>query len=116
MSTNKGYDPVPRVCDSLAGVHVTRVTAGGGTKSCVLCTTDQGIYAFGDKDFGKLGLGKLSGGPVLLPHKVEGLAGKIVTNIAVSEVHSVVCDSNGDVFTFGQSGNKLGYDSPGHQR
>ena len=104
------------MCDALAGAHVTQVTIGGGTRSYMLCTTNQGVYTFGDKDFGKLGLGKLSGVSVLLPQKVVGIDGKSVTDVALSEVHSVVCNSNGDVFTFGKGGDMLGYSGPGHQR
>ena len=115
-TVSKRYDPVPRVCDALEGAHVTRVTIGGGIRSYVLCTTDQGVYTFGDKDFGKLGLGNLSGESPLLPQKVAGLDGKSVTDVALSEVHSVVCNTNGDVFTFGKGGDMLGYSGPGHQR
>lgn len=58
------------------------------------------VWAFGDGDYGKLGIGNSTSRPA--PTKVEGLSGHCVKKIGCGTQFSVVLTRDGKVFTWGQ--------------
>ncbi|KAK3583560.1 hypothetical protein CHS0354_026149 [Potamilus streckersoni] len=87
-----------------------RVTALDGQQigyvSCALnhtlCVSADGntIWAFGDGDYGKLGLGNTTG--KLVPTRIEDLQGFGVKKVASGAQFSVALTKDGRVFTWGQ--------------
>lgn len=67
-----------------------------------LCMSADGgiVWAFGDGDYGKLGLGNSS--PKSVPTKVELLKDFIIKKIACGTQFSVALTTDGHVYTWGQ--------------
>ena len=58
------------------------------------------VWAFGDGDYGKLGLGNMT--PKFLPTKVEALSGVGVRKLGCGTQFSVALAKDGRVYTWGQ--------------
>jgi E3 ubiquitin-protein ligase HERC1 len=74
-----------------------------GLNHTVCVSTDgQSVWAFGDGDYGKLGLGNSTAKST--PAKVEGLSGIGVKKVACGTQFTVALTRDGRVFTWGQGG------------
>lgn len=65
-----------------------------------MSTDGNMVWAFGDGDYGKLGLGSSTAKPS--PQLVEALSGLETKNVYCGTQFSVVLTKDGRVFTFGQ--------------
>lgn len=67
-----------------------------------LCLSSDGstIWAFGDGDYGKLGLGNSSG--KLIPTKIEALHGQNMKKVVCGAQFSMALRKDGRLFTWGQ--------------
>ena len=94
-----GQEPesVPRLVLGLVGTKVVGVAAG--STHTVVCTSEGQLYTFGHGDAGRLGHGGEE--DELVPRLVEGLVGTKVVGVAAGSSHTVVCTSDGQLYTFG---------------
>ena len=65
----------------------------------MICTAEGRVLAFGYGCDGQLGHG--GNAPEMVPRMVEGLVGVQVTQVAAGGSHTVICTSEGRVWTFG---------------
>ncbi|XP_059169765.1 probable E3 ubiquitin-protein ligase HERC1 isoform X3 [Physella acuta] len=90
---------VPERVMSLEAFQIGMVACGLNHTLCM--SADGGIvWAFGDGDYGKLGLGNSS--PKSVPTKVELLKDFIIKKIACGTQFSVALTTDGHVYTWGQ--------------
>ncbi|RLG04369.1 MAG: hypothetical protein DRN68_09895, partial [Thaumarchaeota archaeon] len=82
------------------GLPNTIVTIAAGDAHSLVLSKNGDIYAFGNNDYGQLGLGLFPG--VCPPTKIEGIPAPAVA-IAAGCNHSLVLLENGDVYGFGSN-------------
>ncbi len=94
------HEMVPRMVEGLVGVKVAQVAAGGS--HTVICTTEGRVWTFGDGGHGQLGHGVDADEMVQASNgfNQEGLVG-VVAQVATGNRHTVICTSEGRVWTFG---------------
>eukprot|EP00903_Cladosiphon_okamuranus_P017449 g16073.t1 len=88
----------PRRIETLANLHVTRVSASKHHSAAV--TRCGRLYTWGHGKSGRLGHGHE--GTCMLPTRVEGLAHQTVTEVATAESHTAALTSSGAVYTWGR--------------
>lgn len=94
---------VPRTVKALVGRKVVRVAASD--QHTVVCTSEGETYTFGWGLFGRLGHGERTSGNYTLnvPRLVQALVGRMVVAVAACSAHTLVCTSEGALYTFGMS-------------
>nr|XP_014345328.1 PREDICTED: probable E3 ubiquitin-protein ligase HERC1 [Latimeria chalumnae] len=90
---------LPERVTALDGHHVGQV-ACGLNHTLVVSSDGMTVWAFGDGDYGKLGIGSCS--IRSYPQKVELLCCKAVKKVACGAQFSVALTKDGQVYTFGQ--------------
>lgn len=105
--TIDGQQALPKMIDALASTKIVGISAGE-FHSLAVCA-EGGLYSFGCRDNGKLGLGIDDRG-VSLPNKVTTLNNEKVVAVAAGAQHSIVITDDGKVFSFGiGNNNRLGH-------
>ncbi|KAF6250550.1 hypothetical protein COO60DRAFT_1465227 [Scenedesmus sp. NREL 46B-D3] len=78
--------------------------AAGGWHSMALSADGQGqIYVWGRGEYGRLGIADRTGSSKLRPHKVRGLEGHSVVQVAAGGTHSLAVTSSGRMFIWGRA-------------
>ncbi|CAN9504281.1 unnamed protein product [Ophioblennius macclurei] len=90
---------LPERVAALEGYHVRQVSCGLN-HTLVLSLDGMVVWAFGDGDYGKLGIG--SSTAKYYPQKVEQLCNKGIKKVCCGTQFSVALASDGHVYTFGQ--------------
>ncbi|XP_051773057.1 probable E3 ubiquitin-protein ligase HERC1 isoform X4 [Ctenopharyngodon idella] len=90
---------VPERVTALDGCHIGQVSCGIN-HTLVLSSDGLTVWAFGDGDYGKLGIGPCT--VKCYPQKVEALCNKGVKKVGCGTHFSVVLAKDGHVYTFGQ--------------
>ncbi|XP_050948731.1 probable E3 ubiquitin-protein ligase HERC1 isoform X3 [Labeo rohita] len=90
---------IPERVTALDGYHIGQVSCGIN-HTLVLSSDGLTVWAFGDGDYGKLGIGPCT--VKCYPQKVEVLCNKGVKKVGCGTHFSVVLAKDGHVFTFGQ--------------
>ncbi|XP_034753665.1 probable E3 ubiquitin-protein ligase HERC1 isoform X10 [Etheostoma cragini] len=96
---NTSNKKLPEKVTALEGHHVGQV-ACGLNHTLVVSADGMMIWAFGDGDYGKLGLGNSTAKSS--PQKVDVLCGVGIKKVACGTQFSVALTKDGKVFTFGQ--------------
>ena len=91
------HEMVPRMVESVVGVKVAHVAAGGS--HTVICTAEGRVWTFGVGGHGQLGHGGHTN--EMVPRMVEGLVGVKVAQVTAGGFHTVICTAEGRVWTFG---------------
>ena len=68
----------------------------------MICTAEGRVLAFGDGSHGQLG--HSGDGNGMVPRMVQGLVGVKVAQVAAGDRHTVICTTEGRVWTFGYGG------------
>ncbi|XP_078055944.1 putative E3 ubiquitin-protein ligase HERC1 [Mustelus asterias] len=89
----------PRQIEALQGEEVVQV-ACGLNHTLAVSTDGMMVWAFGDGDYGKLGLGNSTAKSS--PQKVDVLCGIGIKKVACGTQFSVALTKDGHVYTFGQ--------------
>ncbi|TUG88269.1 putative E3 ubiquitin-protein ligase HERC1 [Bagarius yarrelli] len=89
----------PRQIEALQGEEVVQV-ACGLNHTLVVSSDGSTVWAFGDGDYGKLGLGNSTAKSS--PQKVDVLCGIGIKKVACGTQFSVALTKDGNVYTFGQ--------------
>ncbi|TRY98659.1 hypothetical protein DNTS_005902 [Danionella cerebrum] len=90
---------LPERVTALDGFHIAQVSCGIN-HTLVLSSDGQNVWAFGDGDYGKLGIGPCT--VKCYPQKVEALCNKGIKRVGCGTHFSVVLAKDGHVYTFGQ--------------
>ncbi|XP_026052426.1 probable E3 ubiquitin-protein ligase HERC1 isoform X3 [Carassius auratus] len=90
---------VPERVTALDGYHIGQVSCGIN-HTLVLSSDGLSVWAFGDGDYGKLGIGPCT--VKCYPQKVEALCNKGIKKVGCGTHFSVVLAKDGHVYTFGQ--------------
>ncbi|XP_016106101.1 probable E3 ubiquitin-protein ligase HERC1 [Sinocyclocheilus grahami] len=90
---------VPERVTALDGYHIGQVSCGIN-HTLVLSSDGLSMWAFGDGDYGKLGIGPCT--VKCYPQKVEALCNKGIKKVGCGTHFSVVLAKDGHVYTFGQ--------------
>ncbi|KAL1253293.1 hypothetical protein QQF64_017986 [Cirrhinus molitorella] len=90
---------IPERVTALDGYHIGQVSCGIN-HTLVLSSDGLTVWAFGDGDYGKLGIGPCT--VKCYPQKVEVLCNKGVKKVGCGTHFSVVLGKDGHVYTFGQ--------------
>ncbi|XP_069137757.1 probable E3 ubiquitin-protein ligase HERC1 isoform X1 [Argopecten irradians] len=90
---------IPHRVTALDGYQIGFVACGLNHTLCV-SVDGANVWAFGDGDYGKLGLGNTTGKH--LPTKIEALQGQTIKKVACGAQFSVALSKDGRVFTWGQ--------------
>ncbi|KAI4299662.1 hypothetical protein L6164_033097 [Bauhinia variegata] len=89
----------PKIVESLNGIHIKGV-ACGENHTCAL--TDSGeVYTWGDDGCGAGLVAERTQRSRWIPHKLSGLDGISILNIACGEWHTAIVSSCGRLFTYG---------------
>uniref|UniRef100_A0A3B4EYC5 HECT-type E3 ubiquitin transferase n=1 Tax=Pundamilia nyererei TaxID=303518 RepID=A0A3B4EYC5_9CICH len=96
---NTSNKKLPEKVTALEGYHVGQV-ACGLNHTLVVSADGMMVWAFGDGDYGKLGLGNSTAKSS--PQKVDVLCGIGIKKVACGTQFSVALTKDGKVFTFGQ--------------
>uniref|UniRef100_A0A3Q2W7X5 HECT-type E3 ubiquitin transferase n=1 Tax=Haplochromis burtoni TaxID=8153 RepID=A0A3Q2W7X5_HAPBU len=96
---NTSNKKLPEKVTALEGYHVGQV-ACGLNHTLVVSADGMMVWAFGDGDYGKLGLGNSTAKSS--PQKVDMLCGIGIKKVACGTQFSVALTKDGKVFTFGQ--------------
>ncbi|XP_077942009.1 putative E3 ubiquitin-protein ligase HERC1 isoform X9 [Gasterosteus aculeatus] len=96
---NTSNKKLPEKVTALEGYQVGQV-ACGLNHTLVVSADGMMVWAFGDGDYGKLGLGNSTAKSS--PQKVDALCGSGIIKVACGTQFSVALTSDGKVFTFGQ--------------
>ncbi|XP_034385564.1 probable E3 ubiquitin-protein ligase HERC1 isoform X2 [Cyclopterus lumpus] len=96
---NTSNKKLPEKVTALEGYHVGQV-ACGLNHTLVVSADGMMVWAFGDGDYGKLGLGNSTAKSS--PQKVDVLCGTGISKVACGTQFSVALTKDGKVFTFGQ--------------
>uniref|UniRef100_A0A6B2L2N0 BTB domain-containing protein n=1 Tax=Arcella intermedia TaxID=1963864 RepID=A0A6B2L2N0_9EUKA len=98
----------PCKMEQLSELKVVRVAASNHHTAVI--TKDGELYTFGKGEYGELGHGSLQSDIcVTKPQLVAALKGVQVVEVALSQVHSCVVTSDGELYTFGKgAGGVLG--------
>eukprot|EP00566_Odontella_aurita_P005079 CAMPEP_0113530608 /NCGR_PEP_ID=MMETSP0015_2-20120614/3039_1 /TAXON_ID=2838 /ORGANISM="Odontella" /LENGTH=624 /DNA_ID=CAMNT_0000429359 /DNA_START=653 /DNA_END=2529 /DNA_ORIENTATION=- /assembly_acc=CAM_ASM_000160 len=102
-------EAIPRMLVGGIGyrVRVVQVSAGGGlvrVAHSLLLTESGRVLSFGMAQYGQLGHGYSAGKQLsdeMRPRYIDALSGVRVTCVSAGELHSAVCTSDGDVYTWG---------------
>lgn len=106
--------PVPHLVQSLTGVPVTQVAAGGA-HTMVLTLPGQ-VYCCGANQAGQLGLNRMDEKGRFNLCAVPALRPLGVSFLSCGESHTAVLDMDGRVFTFGEgSRGQLGHNSTANE-
>ena len=89
---------LPKKIEAFAGQRVVTVTAGKYHNLAI--TADGALWSWGDGDFGRLGHGD-DQDQLLLPKRVEALAGQRVVAVSAGGVHSLALAADGSVWSWG---------------
>uniref|UniRef100_A0A3Q1JCX7 HECT-type E3 ubiquitin transferase n=1 Tax=Anabas testudineus TaxID=64144 RepID=A0A3Q1JCX7_ANATE len=103
---NTSNKKLPEKVTALEGYQVGQV-ACGLNHTLVVSADGMTVWAFGDGDYGKLGLGNSTAKSS--PQKVDVLCGIGIKKVACGTQFSVALTKDGKVFTFGQGISKLNY-------
>ncbi|XP_030623810.1 probable E3 ubiquitin-protein ligase HERC1 [Chanos chanos] len=90
---------LPERVSALEGYHIGQVSCGIN-HTLVLSSDGLTVWAFGDGDYGKLGIGPCT--VKCYPQKVEALCSKGVKKVGCGTHFSVALAKDGHVYTFGQ--------------
>uniref|UniRef100_A0A9J7YSL0 HECT-type E3 ubiquitin transferase n=1 Tax=Cyprinus carpio carpio TaxID=630221 RepID=A0A9J7YSL0_CYPCA len=90
---------VPERVTALDGYHIGQASCGIN-HTLVLSSDGLSVWAFGDGDYGKLGIGPCT--VKCYPQKVEALCNKGIKKVGCGTHFSVVLAKDGHVYTFGQ--------------
>uniref|UniRef100_A0A8C2HR54 E3 ubiquitin-protein ligase HERC1 n=1 Tax=Cyprinus carpio TaxID=7962 RepID=A0A8C2HR54_CYPCA len=90
---------VPERVTALDGYHIGQVSCGIN-HTLVLSSDGLTVWAFGDGDYGKLGIGPCT--VKCYPQKVEALCNKGIKKVGCGTHFSVVLAKDGHIYTFGQ--------------
>ncbi|XP_021370838.1 probable E3 ubiquitin-protein ligase HERC1 isoform X1 [Mizuhopecten yessoensis] len=90
---------IPHRVTALEGHQIGFVACGLNHTLCV-SSDGKNVWAFGDGDYGKLGLGNTTGKH--LPAKIEALQAQTIKKVACGAQFSVALSKDGRVFTWGQ--------------
>ncbi|XP_073680135.1 probable E3 ubiquitin-protein ligase HERC1 [Garra rufa] len=90
---------IPERVTALDGYHIGQVSCGIN-HTLVLASDGLTVWAFGDGDYGKLGIGPCT--VKCYPQKVDALCNKGVKKVGCGTHFSVVLGKDGHVYTFGQ--------------
>ena len=102
----------PQKVEALAGQRVVAVL-GGGAHSLAL-TAGGSVWSWGLGAYGQLGHGDWQ--ELLLPQRIEALAGQRVVAVSVGAVHSLILTADGAVWSWGDGVfGKLGHGDEQHQ-
>jgi alpha-tubulin suppressor-like RCC1 family protein len=94
--------PTPIDTTNLAGTAITQVATGA--YHSLLLAEDDGVFAFGNNDWGQTGQGtSLNDTLVATPIDTTNLLDKTITQMAAGENHSLLLADDGTVFGFGSS-------------
>ncbi|XP_068434962.1 probable E3 ubiquitin-protein ligase HERC1 isoform X7 [Clinocottus analis] len=96
---NTSNKKLPEKVTALEGYQVGQV-ACGLNHTLVVSADGMMVWAFGDGDYGKLGLGNSTAKSS--PQKVDVLCGICISKVACGTQFSVALTKDGKVFTFGQ--------------
>ncbi|XP_063970630.1 E3 ubiquitin-protein ligase HERC2-like [Lytechinus pictus] len=90
--------------DGLSNKDVIQIAAHPEGKHYLALTADWEVYAWGNGEGGRLGLGNLSAkeDPTLVPGLPSKITGQHVVQIACGSSYSAVLTSNGEVYTWGR--------------
>lgn len=102
-----GEENVPRSVEALLSKDVWKVACG--VTHTISLTSEGEVFSWGSGLGGKLGQGHLRDRSS--PLRVAALKDKKVTSIACHEFHSAAVCGLGELFTWGQGGPRLGYES-----
>ncbi|XP_073791889.1 probable E3 ubiquitin-protein ligase HERC1 isoform X5 [Danio rerio] len=90
---------IPERVTALDGHHIGQVSCGIN-HTLVLSSDGLTVWAFGDGDYGKLGIGPCT--VKCYPQKVESLCNKGIKKVGCGTHFSVVLAKDGHIYTFGQ--------------
>ncbi len=95
------FDPTPITHDSLSGVKIVDVQAGG--EFSVLLSDSGKVYVMGRNNNGYLGIGSTSPSELLVPTKLthSNLDGYKISQIATGGDHTFLLADNDTLFAFG---------------
>ncbi|EOD04355.1 hypothetical protein EMIHUDRAFT_221135 [Emiliania huxleyi CCMP1516] len=104
-------EAVPRFIESLGGVRVVGISAGGsmqtgGTGHSLVLSDEGEVYSFGCNGYGELGRNfdnESEELPTSVPHVVETLRGTRVVEIAAGGASSLAATDNGAAYGWGRS-------------
>ena len=97
---------LPKKIEALAGQRVVAVSAGGHHSLAI--TADGAVWSWGRGVDGRLGHGDEV--DLLMPKKVEALAGRRVVAVAAGTNHSLALTADGAVWSWGHGGaGRLGH-------
>ncbi|WIA13861.1 hypothetical protein OEZ85_002434 [Tetradesmus obliquus] len=95
------YSTTPVEVVDLEEVAVADIAAGGWHSMAL--SADGQIYVWGRGEYGRLGIADRTGSSKLRPHKVRGLEGHTVVQVAAGGTHSVAVTSAGRMFIWGRA-------------
>lgn len=98
---------VPKVVEALQSKDVKKVVCG--TTHTVVLTNEGEVFSWGSGYGGKLGQGHLRDRST--PLRVAALKEMKMTTIACHEFHTAAVCATGELYTWGQGGPRLGYES-----
>ena len=104
-------EAVPRLIESLGGVRVVGISAGGsmqtgGTGHSLVLSDEGAVYSFGHDGYGELGRNfdnESEELPTSVPHVVETLRGTRVVEIAAGGASSLAATATGAAYGWGRS-------------
>jgi len=103
---------IPRVIESLLGRDIRYVACG--TDHTLALSAIGELFSWGSGRGGKLGFGNIQ--DRFTPLKVGILEEKQITAISCSELHSALVTAEGEAYTFGRTGPRLGYSVVGRKQ
>ena len=105
---------VPQQVQGLGDLKVSTVVGHSSfLEHSAILTDDGNVYTFGCGMHGQLGHGGTE--DETTPRKVN-LPGVVITSVQLCYMYTVICSSNGQVYTFGSNeGGRLGYDQAADQ-
>eukprot|EP00794_Sanderia_malayensis_P003524 gene3523-4025_t len=99
-------ETIPRVVEALLGRDVRKIACG--TEHMLAVSSSGELFSWGSGRGGKLGFGNIQ--DRFTPLKVATLADKKITCIACNELHSAAINADGELYTWGRAGPRLGYE------
>jgi alpha-tubulin suppressor-like RCC1 family protein len=103
--------PLPKRVSALDGVHIVQVACG--RNFVVAVDKDGGVHAWGNNDYGQLGMGQTERFKAL-PAKLRTISG--VVEVACGDFHVLALNSAGEVWSWGQGADgQLGHGNASNQ-
>ena len=93
--------PLPKLVEELHRRRERVVAVSAGGEHTLALTTRRSVYAWGNGQCGRLGLGIGQTEDALVPKHVTSLRSVAVSHIAAGLAHSLVTTTTGQVFAFG---------------